>query len=237
MSEYQEKHSVARLIGAPPGYIGHEEGGQLTEAVRRHPYSIILLDEVEKAHPDVFHILLQLLDDGRLTDSKGRTVDFKNAVILMTSNLGSEEIARHSEDHFEMKTRVEQKLLQFFKPEFLNRVDDIITFHHLGIEHVKKIVGLQIRRLQKRLEHQRIQLSLSPEAIQYLAEAGFDPVYGARPLKRLIQNSVVDELSYQLIEGRIHPGSTVHIEMKDKQLSFITDQEPLAKVVNFTEGR
>ncbi|MBW7875948.1 MAG: ATP-dependent chaperone ClpB [Candidatus Cloacimonetes bacterium] len=237
MSEYQEKHSVARLIGAPPGYIGHEEGGQLTEAVRRHPYSIILMDEVEKAHPDVFHILLQLLDDGRLTDSKGRTVDFKNAVILMTSNLGSDVIAQHADNHQEMKARVEQKLLQFFKPEFLNRVDDIITFHHLGMEHVEKIVGLQIRRLQKRLEHQRIQLNLSQDAIRYLAEAGFDAVYGARPLKRLIQNSLIDELSYQLIEGRIHPGSSVLVGTKDGHLSFSTDQEPPAKVVNFTEGR
>lgn len=220
MSEYMEKHSVARLIGSPPGYVGYEEGGQLTEAVRRHPYAVILLDEIEKAHPDVFNVLLQVLDDGRLTDSKGRTVDFKNAVIIMTSNLGSAEIAEESKDP-EKQHQVLMKILHnFFRPEFLNRVDDIVIFNRLTKEELARIVDLQIEVVQKRLAKKNIKLEITPMASMYLASAGFDDVFGARPLKRLIQSKLLDELSLQIIEGKIKDGDKVKVDFIDDELQI-----------------
>ncbi len=222
MSEYMEKHAVSRLIGAPPGYIGHEEGGQLTEAVRRRPYSVILFDEIEKAHPDVFNILLQLLDDGRITDSQGRTVDFKNTVVIMTSNLGS-EVFSHAAGSPEEKTgEVLRVLRHHFRPEFLNRVDDIVVFHALGREHIRRIVDVQLKRLSKRLLEKRITLELSPEARDLLAERGYDPTYGARPLKRVIQRMVLDPLAMELLQGRVQEGAHVVVEVKNGEFDFRT---------------
>ncbi len=219
MSEYMEKHTVARLIGAPPGYVGYEEGGQLSEAVRRKPYSVVLFDEIEKAHPDVFNVLLQVLDDGRITDGQGRTVDFKNTVIIMTSNIGSQYITE--EESREARRRlVTDALRAHFRPEFLNRVDEIIIFDRLTEDDLKKIVEIQLRRLSKRLEAQKITLDLSDSAKELLAREGYDPVYGARPLRRTIQKEILDPLSIDILEGKVREGQTVHVNAKDGVLEF-----------------
>ena len=221
MSEYMEKFSVQRLIGAPPGYVGYDEGGQLTEAVRRHPYSVILLDEMEKAHPDVFNILLQVLDDGRLTDGQGRVVSFKNTIIIMTSNVGSQFIAgaNAKSDPDEVQRQVNEALRQTFKPEFLNRIDDVVVFHALGLSDIEKIVDIQLKDVRERLGRDRIKLELTDAAVQSLALDGLDPVYGARPLKRLIQRQVVDNVANLIIDGKLHEGDTVRIDVgSDDQL-------------------
>lgn len=217
MSEFMEKHSVARLIGAPPGYVGYEEGGYLTEAIRRRPYSLILLDEIEKAHPDVFNILLQIMDDGRLTDGQGRTVDFRNTVIVMTSNLGSsliQEMGKGS-DYEDIKKAVMELVSQHFKPEFINRIDESVVFHALTEEQIASIASIQINYLRHRLEKQDIYLDLTPEALAYLAKAGFDPVYGARPLKRTIQQKLENPLAQALLTGTFKPGDTIKVSYKD----------------------
>ena len=230
MSEYMERHSVSRLIGSPPGYVGYEEGGQLTEQVRRKPYSVVLLDEIEKAHPEVFNILLQVLDDGRLTDNKGRTVDFKNTIIIMTSNLGAgyirermEQLNGKSSDaiYDEIKENVMNILKQSLRPEFLNRVDDIIVFHPLDLEHIKEIVRLQFKHVQKMLESKGLKAEISPAALDYLAHKGFDPIYGARPLKRLIQKELVNELAKELLKGAVTAGQTVTIDSDGKNIKFV----------------
>ena len=221
MSEYMEKFSVQRLIGAPPGYVGYDEGGQLTEAVRRHPYSVILLDEMEKAHPDVFNILLQVLDDGRLTDGQGRVVSFKNTIIIMTSNVGSQFIAgaNAKSDPDEVQRQVNEALRQTFKPEFLNRIDDVVVFHALGLSDIEKIVDIQLKDVRERLDRDRIKLELADAAVQSLALDGLDPVYGARPLKRLIQRQVVDNVANLIIDGKLREGDTVRIDVgSDDQL-------------------
>ena len=221
MSEYMEKHSVARLIGAPPGYVGYEEGGYLTEAVRRHPYSVVLFDEIEKAHPDVFNALLQILDDGRMTDGKGRTVDFKNTVLIMTSNVGSQWIQElGGTNDAEMERRVMEALRATFKPEFLNRTDEIVIFNSLGPEEIKKIVGLQLGILAKRLEPGKITLELTDDAKEFIANTGFDPVYGARPLKRTLQHLVQDPLALKILEGSVKEGDHVKVEVQDGEIIF-----------------
>ena len=224
MSEFMEKHSVARLVGAPPGYVGYEEGGYLTEAVRRKPYSVILLDEVEKAHPDVFNILLQVLDDGRLTDGQGRTVDFKNTVVIMTSNLGSDIIQdKHNESQYDdMKASVMNVVGQHFRPEFINRVDDIVVFHPLGKEQIKSIAKIQLASLRARLAEKGYKLTLSAAAMDKLADAGFDPVFGARPLKRAIQVQVENPLAHQLLAGELIPESTIRIDADDSGLFVVS---------------
>jgi len=228
MSEFMEKHSVARLIGAPPGYVGYEEGGYLTEAVRRKPYSVVLFDEVEKAHPEVFNALLQILDDGRLTDGKGRTVDFKNTVIIMTSNIGSQWIQDlGAKDYEEMRRRVLEALRTHFKPEFLNRVDEVIIFHSLTLENIKEIVEIQLRNLRKRLAERKISLVLSDQAKEFLAKEGFDPVYGARPLKRAIQRFIQDPLALKILEGEFSEGDTVNADVTLKNEMIFT--KPSAK--------
>ena len=229
MSEYMEKHTVARLIGAPPGYVGYEEGGQLTEAVRRHPFSVILFDEIEKAHHDVFNILLQVLDDGRLTDSQGRTVDFKNTVLIMTSNIGSQHIleAQQAGASYEtMKNRVTGELRAHFRPEFLNRVDEIVVFHALGNEHLAKIVEIQLERLRARLMERRITLTVTPDALQNLGRRGYDPVYGARPLKRLIQQEIETPMARQLIKGELKDGDTAVVDLTDEQIVIVPTVAP-----------
>jgi ATP-dependent Clp protease ATP-binding subunit ClpB len=215
MSEYMEKHSVARLIGAPPGYVGYDEGGQLTEAVRRRPYSVILLDEMEKAHPDVFNVLLQLLDDGRLTDGQGRVVSFKNTIVIMTSNVGSQFIAaaNMSENPDDVHRQVNEALRETFKPEFLNRIDDVVVFHSLGLGDIEHIVDIQLKDVRERLEKERIELELTPAAVQSLAFDGLDPVYGARPLKRLIQRQVVDDVASLIIAGEAREGDAVLVDV------------------------
>jgi ATP-dependent Clp protease ATP-binding subunit ClpB len=219
MSEYMEKHTVARLIGAPPGYVGYEEGGQLSEAVRRKPYSVVLFDEIEKAHHDVFNVLLQVLDDGRITDGQGRTVDFKNTVIIMTSNIGSQFITE--EESREARSRlVMDALRQHFRPEFLNRVDEIIIFDRLSEDDLKKIVEIQLGRLTKRLEQQKITLELSDSAKELLAHKGYDPVYGARPLRRTIQKEILNPLSLDILEGKFHEGQRIRVDVKDGALEF-----------------
>jgi ATP-dependent Clp protease ATP-binding subunit ClpB len=219
MSEYMEKHTVARLIGAPPGYVGYEEGGQLTEAIRRRPYSVILFDEIEKAHHEVFNVLLQVLDDGRITDGQGRTVDFKNAVIIMTSNIGSQYITE--EESRESRSRLVMDALRaHFRPEFLNRVDDIIIFDRLKEDDLKKIVDIQLHRLTKRLEQQKIRLELSDSAKALIAREGYDPVYGARPLKRVIQKQILDPLSLDILEGKFHEGQTIRADERDGTIVF-----------------
>ena len=222
MSEYMEKFSVQRLIGAPPGYVGYDEGGQLTEAVRRHPYSVILLDEMEKAHPDVFNILLQVLDDGRLTDGQGRVVSFKNTIIIMTSNVGSQFIAgaNAQSDPDEVQRKVNDALRQTFKPEFLNRIDDVVVFHALGLSDIEKIVDIQLKDVRARLARERITLELTPAAKQSLAFDGLDPVYGARPLKRLIQRQVVDNVANLIIDGKVGEGDTVKVDVGDDDRLF-----------------
>jgi len=217
MSEYMEKHTVARLIGAPPGYVGYEEGGQLTEAVRRRPYAVVLFDEIEKAHQDVFNVLLQILDDGRLTDGQGRVVDFKNTVIIMTSNVGSRHFAEGAADTETVRKQVLDDLRAHFRPEFLNRVDDIIIFHGLGMEHIKQIVDIQLERVRKRLTDQRIDLTLTPQAKDLIAREGYDPVYGARPLKRVIQKKILDALSLEILAGRFKEGDKIRAEVDKRQ--------------------
>ncbi|EGR3109969.1 ATP-dependent chaperone ClpB [Vibrio parahaemolyticus] len=220
MSEFMEKHSVARLVGAPPGYVGYEEGGYLTEAVRRKPYSVILLDEVEKAHPDVFNILLQVLDDGRLTDGQGRTVDFRNTVVIMTSNLGSSRIQENfaTLDYQGIKSEVMDVVSKHFRPEFLNRVDEIVVFHPLGQEHIKSIASIQLERLAKRLEEKGYQLEVSDKALDLIAQVGFDPVYGARPLKRAIQQNVENPLAKSILAGEIVPDKKVQLIVTNDQI-------------------
>jgi len=214
MSEYQEKHTVARLIGAPPGYVGYEEGGQLTETVRRRPYSVILFDEIEKAHHDVFNVMLQILDDGRLTDGQGRTVDFKNTIVTMTSNVGSQRILGHrgafeGPEYERMKEAVLEEMRRAFRPEFLNRVDDTIVFHALTQEHLEKIVAIQLKHLRSRLAERHIGLELTAEAVRHLVRAGYDPSYGARPLKRAIQREVETPLARLILKGEIRDGEDV----------------------------
>jgi len=228
MSEYMEKHTVARLIGAPPGYVGYEEGGQLTEAVRRRPFAVILFDEIEKAHHDVFNVLLQVLDDGRLTDSQGRTVDFKNTVLIMTSNIGSQDILeaqQRGRSYEEMKQVVMGELRQHFRPEFLNRVDETVVFHPLTIENLVKIVDIQLTRLRDRLAERRIPLTLTPAALEDLARRGYDPVYGARPLKRLIQQDIETPIARLLVKGELRDGETATVELKDGRMAVIPTVE------------
>ena len=232
MSEYQEKHTVARLIGAPPGYVGYEEGGQLTEAVRRRPYAVVLFDEIEKAHQDVFNVLLQILDDGRLTDGHGRTVDFKNTVVIMTSNVGSHLIFNYrgrddAAAFAPLRAQLLDALRSQFRPEFLNRVDEIVVFHNLSREHLKEITNIQLRRLQVRLDERHITLDLTEAARDYLAVTGYDPNYGARPLKRLIQKEIETALGRLILQGAVKDGDTVTI-----------DKEPKAAALEFNvQGR
>jgi ATP-dependent Clp protease ATP-binding subunit ClpB len=230
MSEYQERHTVARLIGAPPGYVGYEEGGQLTEAVRRRPYAVVLFDEIEKAHFEVFNVLLQLLDEGRLTDGHGRTVDFRNTVVIMTSNVGSQWIKElGGKDDKEMRRRVLEAMDQHFRPEFLNRIDEIIIFHSLTMEDLVQIVDIQLGRLQKLLADRKVGLSLTEAAKRYLAEKGFDPVYGARPLKRTIQRELQDPLAMKILQGEFSEGDKVRVDLRGGQLAF-EREEMLEKV-------
>ena len=227
MSEYMEKHTVSRLIGAPPGYVGYDEGGQLTEAVRRRPYSVVLFDEIEKAHPEVFNVLLQILDDGRLTDGHGRTVDFKNTVIIMTSNVGSELYQlgqRSGTDMSRVREQVTEALRAHFRPEFLNRIDEIIIFHPLELHHLKEIVDIQLDRLKKRLAERKIGVQLTDKAKELLAREGFDPVYGARPLKRTIQRQVLDSLATKVLQGEFKPGDTILVDALDGRLTFSQTQ-------------
>jgi ATP-dependent Clp protease ATP-binding subunit ClpB len=229
MSEYQERHSVSRLVGAPPGYVGYEESGQLTEAVRRKPYSVVLLDEIEKAHPDVFNILLQVLMNGRLTDNKGRTVDFKNTIIIMTSNIGShiiqENLEKTNPDNREeiwnqTKEQVFNLLKKSIRPEFLNRIDEIIMFQPLTEEKVRKIVETQLKGVQKMLEKNNIQISVTKKAIDHIAKVGFDPQFGARPIKRVIQKNVLNELSKIILAEKVNKDTTIIIDEKNGELTF-----------------
>ncbi|MDA7435802.1 ATP-dependent chaperone ClpB [Synechococcus sp. AH-601-C19] len=223
MSEYMEKHTVSRLIGAPPGYVGYEAGGQLTEAVRRRPYAVILFDEVEKAHPDVFNVMLQILDDGRVTDGQGHTVDFTNAVLILTSNIGSQSILELGGDdnqHQEMESRVNEALRSHFRPEFLNRIDDTIIFHSLRRDELRQIIGLQVERLRQRLSERKLDLNISEEATDWLANAGYDPVYGARPLKRAIQRELETPIAKAILSGRYEEGSTAQVDVEEEQLSI-----------------
>jgi ATP-dependent Clp protease ATP-binding subunit ClpB len=222
MSEYMEKHSVARLIGAPPGYVGYEEGGALTEAVRRRPYQVILFDEIEKAHPDVFNVLLQVLDDGRLTDGQGRTVDFRNTLIVMTSNLGAEYLVnqKDGEDSEAMRDQVMAVVRANFRPEFLNRVDEILLFHRLRREDMGRIVDIQLQRLLKLLEERKITIKLEPAAREWLADKGYDPAYGARPLKRVIQKALQDHLAELILSGKVKDGDTVTVSAGKNGLTF-----------------
>jgi len=232
MSEYQEKHTVSRLIGAPPGYVGYEESGQLTEAVRRRPYSVVLFDEIEKAHPEVLNVMLQLLDDGRLTDGKGRTVDFKNAVVIMTSNVGShliaEEVGTGSTSLSEgTRRQVMDVLRQQFRPEFLNRVDEIIVFHPLSREQMRLIIDIQLQGLMRRLEGRKIRVELSDRAKDLLIAEGYDPMYGARPLKRTIQRRVLDPLAMRVLEGEFHEGDVIRIDSPRGELEFSRAEQPV----------
>jgi ATP-dependent Clp protease ATP-binding subunit ClpB len=216
MSEYMEKHAVSRLVGAPPGYVGYDEGGYLTEAVRRRPYSVVLFDEIEKAHPDVFNIFLQILDDGRLTDGQGRTVDFRNTVLIMTSNIGSQHIVDLGVDaETEMRSRVMEALRGHFKPEFLNRIDDVVIYHSLREEQIAHILDILIGHLRDRLADRRIQIEISEEAKKFLAGRGYDPQYGARPLKRLIQRQVQDPLAMRILEGEFPEGSLILADLAE----------------------
>jgi ATP-dependent Clp protease ATP-binding subunit ClpB len=225
MSEFMEKHAVARLIGAPPGYVGYEEGGVLTEAVRRRPYQVVLFDEVEKAHGDVFNVLLQVLDDGRLTDGQGRTVDFTNTIIILTSNLGSQYLANLGED--EPVEKVENQVMEVvrahFRPEFLNRLDEIILFHRLSASHMGPIVDIQVARLRKLLEDRKIELELTDAARAWLGRVGYDPVYGARPLKRAVQKYLQDPLADEILAGRVHDGSIIEADEGDGGLTFTVE--------------
>jgi ATP-dependent Clp protease ATP-binding subunit ClpB len=234
MSEYQERHAVSRLIGAPPGYVGYDEGGQLTEAVRRKPYSVILLDEIEKAHPDVFNILLQVLDDGRLTDNKGRLVNFKNTIIIMTSNIGSHLIMDNFKDLDEQnrdeviartKNELFELLKQTIRPEFLNRIDELIMFTPLDRKEIRAIVELQFKHVQETLQEMGIEMDASPEALDWLGELGYDPQFGARPLKRVIQKRILNELSKDILAGKINKESKIHLDMFDHNFVFINTEE------------
>ena len=222
MSEFMEKHSVARLIGAPPGYVGYEEGGYLTEAVRRKPYSVILLDEIEKAHADVFNILLQVLDDGRLTDGQGRTVDFKNTVIVMTSNLGSDLIQQAGPDasYADTKATVMEVVGNHFRPEFINRIDESVVFHSLGQSEIEAIAKIQLKTLSARLAQKEIEIEFSDKALAHISSAGFDPVYGARPLKRAIQQLVENPLAEKILAGKFASGQIIKVDVDADQLSF-----------------
>jgi ATP-dependent Clp protease ATP-binding subunit ClpB len=227
MSEYMEKHAVARMIGAPPGYVGYEEGGQLTEAVRRRPYAVVLFDEIEKAHPDVFNVLLQILDDGRLTDSQGRTVDFRNTVLIMTSNLGSTYILEHGTTNWEqVETKVLELLRQGFKPEFLNRVDDVIIFRPLGQEEIGRIVELQIERVKKLVQDRKLTLEVTPAAKSLIATEGYDPVYGARPLKRAIQRLLQNPLAMAVLEGAYGEGDTIKVDRAKEGTALAFERVP-----------
>jgi ATP-dependent Clp protease ATP-binding subunit ClpB len=229
MSEYQEKFAVTRLIGAPPGYVGYDEGGQLTEAVRRKPYSVILLDEIEKAHPDVFNILLQVLDDGRLTDSKGRTVNFKNTIIIMTSNLGSDLIRQNMEtineqNHDEVMEKTKNQVITLLKntirPEFLNRIDETVIFSPLSRDEIGEVVKIQLAGVNKVLKDQNIELVLSDEALKWVSDLGYDPEFGARPVKRVIQKEILNKLATELISGRIGKKPQIHVGVKDGEITF-----------------
>jgi ATP-dependent Clp protease ATP-binding subunit ClpB len=221
MSEFMEKHSVARMIGAPPGYVGYDEGGYLTEAVRRKPYSVLLLDEVEKAHPDVFNVLLQVLDDGRLTDGQGRTVDFKNTVIVMTSNLGSHQIMQMAGQSSEaIRDAVWVEVKQHFRPEFLNRIDEAVVFHALDAKHIEQIAKIQLGVLESRLEKMEMKLDVTPRALAELAKAGFDPVFGARPLKREIQRQIENPVAKLILEGRFGPKDVIPVDVEDGRFVF-----------------
>jgi ATP-dependent Clp protease ATP-binding subunit ClpB len=232
MSEYQEKHTVARMLGAPPGYVGYDEGGQLTEAVRRRPYSVVLFDEIEKAHPDVFNVLLQILDDGRLTDGQGRTVDFRNTVLIMTSNLGGQLIQEMKDRPFdEVRDSVVAVLRDHFRPEFLNRVDEIIVFKPLTQEQLQAIVDIQLARVEKRLEERKISLRVTDAARKLLVERGWDPVYGARPLKRAIQRLVQDPLAMMLLSGKFGEGETVEVDAQQGELVFAKAKSRAAETV------
>jgi ATP-dependent Clp protease ATP-binding subunit ClpB len=221
MSEYMEKHSVSRLIGAPPGYVGYDEGGYLTEAVRRNPYSVLLLDEVEKAHPDVFNVLLQVLDDGRLTDGQGRTVDFKNCVIVMTSNLGSHQIMQMAGQDSELiREAVWVEVKQHFRPEFLNRIDEVVVFHALDQRHIESIAAIQLKVLESRLEKMEMKLEVTPQALTELAKAGFDPVFGARPLKRAIQQRIENPVAKLILEGKFGPKDVIPVGVEDGEFVF-----------------
>jgi ATP-dependent Clp protease ATP-binding subunit ClpB len=225
MSEYMEKHAVARLMGAPPGYVGYEEGGQLTEAIRRRPYAVVLFDEIEKAHPEVFNVLLQVLEDGRLTDGKGRTVDFRNTVLIMTSNVASDlllEASRYDseENRRRMKDRLMDALRKTFRPEFLNRIDEIVTFQSLGPDEIHAIVDIQLEDLRRRLAERKIDLRLTDEAKERLAEQGYDPVFGARPLKRTIQRMVENPLAVEVLAGRFAEGDRIVVEPSGEAFTF-----------------
>lgn len=243
MSEYQERHTVSRLIGAPPGYVGYEEGGQLTEAVRRKPYSVILFDEVEKAHQEVFNILLQLLDDGRLTDGHGRTVDFRNTVVIMTSNIGSAHIQEilearakrpfvhwSGDNEKELKDKVMEDLKAFFRPEFINRIDEIIIFNPLSEDLLKQIVKIQVNRMKKYLLEKRIDMMLTDAAMEYIARIGYDPVYGARPLKRAIQKEILNQLALKLLDGTFKEGDVVEVDFDTNRMVF--SKAAVAQVVS-----
>jgi ATP-dependent Clp protease ATP-binding subunit ClpB len=232
MSEYMEKHTVARLIGAPPGYVGYEEGGQLTEAVRRRPYAVVLFDEIEKAHHDVFNTMLQILDDGRLTDGHGRTVDFKNTVVIMTSNIGSQLILGYRGGdtpaaYAQMKADVLEALREHFRPEFLNRVDEVVVFHSLTREQLKQIAGIQLARLRARLAERKIDIELTDAALEHFARTGYDPVYGARPLKRLLQKELETALGRKIVAGEVHDNMRVLVDYRDNALVF--SAAPLAE--------
>jgi ATP-dependent Clp protease ATP-binding subunit ClpB len=222
MSEFMEKHSVSRLIGAPPGYVGYEEGGYLTEAIRRRPYAVVLLDEIEKAHPDVFNVLLQVLDDGRLTDGQGRTVDFRNTVIIMTSNLGSQAIQEMASEgnYARMKSAVMETVQQHFRPEFINRVDDIVVFHPLATEQIRAIVEIQVNYLRRRLLDRNMELELDDKARDLIGESGFDPVYGARPLKRAIQQQIENPLAQRILRNEFLPGDRIRVSVRGSELVF-----------------
>ncbi len=228
MSEYMEKHTVSRLVGAPPGYVGYDEGGQLTEAVRRRPYSVLLLDEIEKAHPDVFNVLLQILDEGRLTDGQGRTVDFKNTVVIMTSNLGSQWILSADETETSMEEKVLVTVRDHFKPEFLNRVDEIIVFHRLSQEHLAKIIDIQLEGLRRRLAQRNLNLAIDDDARRFLAEKGYEPAYGARPLKRLVQRAIENPLALKLLDGTFSDGDTIEVGVDGDELTFTKAQAAAA---------
>jgi ATP-dependent Clp protease ATP-binding subunit ClpB len=233
MSEFMEKHTVSRLIGAPPGYVGYEEGGKLTEAVRRRPYSVVLLDEIEKAHRDVFNVLLQVLDDGRLTDNHGHTVDFTNTIVVMTSNIGSQAIQRISQEggrEDEIREAVKEALQQSFLPEFLNRIDETIVFHPLNRGQIRRIVDLQLQRLEQQLAQQDIVLSVSSSARDAIASQGYDPVFGARPLKRVIQNRIQNPLATELLKGTVAPGGAVRIDYTDGEFVFESGAESRTEI-------
>lgn len=243
MSEYMEKHTVSRLLGAPPGYVGYDEGGQLTDAVRRKPYSVLLFDEMEKAHTDVFNVMLQLLDDGRLTDSKGNVVNFRNTIVIFTSNIGSEEILSLDGDEDERKQQVRDRVTQAmrdkFRPEFLNRIDEHVVFNSLGLKQLRDIVKLEIERLEKRLSEKEVSLTLTEKAIDYLSEVGYDPVYGARPLKRAIQRTLETAISRGILNGEYGDGDSILVDTEDDEITVrkVPKQVPETSSVGVTQGK